>query len=140
MAYTQEDRRQMLVGQCFNASAQLLAATLAGNKNDAVSVGMVYDYALLLYEEGMKRNWLQTGFVKDERTFASDGTITYTTTHIDKAIDRAKQIVNQKNLTGQSGATLTEKEFEAQAEASAMEEADAQMKELRDDKNEELEV
>ena len=62
-----EYQRRIFVGQCFNNACVMLGANLT-EVSGALVVGIkdIFDYAEKLYDEGMKRDWLDYGNKKLE--------------------------------------------------------------------------
>jgi len=52
--YNKREQRKYFRGQCFNNASLLLAS-------GTFTIGDVYDLAQRLYDEGMKRNWIEFG-------------------------------------------------------------------------------
>jgi len=65
--YNAKEQRKYFRGQCFNLAATLIAGSFAGGDVKIVSVGVVYDYAKALYDEGIKRDWVNYGEIPIEQ-------------------------------------------------------------------------
>ena len=56
--FAMEEKLKYLRGMCLNNSCLLLAGYLQGGKKDIVSAKDIYDYAELIYDEGVRRDWV----------------------------------------------------------------------------------
>ena|SRR3990167_5602435 len=69
----EEIERRIYAGQCFNNACALLAGKVY--EKETISAQNVFTFAMALYNEGIKRDWLNYGKIKDNRTFAGDGSV-----------------------------------------------------------------
>ena len=56
--YERKIQLKIYRGQCYNNSCVLLAGYLNGGHKSLVSVKEIFDFAEQLYDEGMKRDWI----------------------------------------------------------------------------------
>ncbi len=59
MSYTEEERRQIFLGQCFNNACVILRVWY--NEYPAVDCKIVFELAKQLYDAGMKISWMNYG-------------------------------------------------------------------------------
>ena len=70
--YAMEDKLKFLRGMCFNNASILLAGALGKDAVKLVSVGAVFDYAKALFDEAVKRDWVNYGSLTDNRSINKD--------------------------------------------------------------------
>ena len=74
--YNYEEKLKFLRGMAFNNSSVLIAGSFAGGDVKLVSAEAVFDYAQALFDEAIRRKWLEYGKAKDTREISKETGIT----------------------------------------------------------------
>lgn len=65
--YNMEEKLKFLRGMCFNNASTLIAGSFAGGDVKLVSAEAIFNYAQVLFDEAIRRNWLEYGKITDNR-------------------------------------------------------------------------